>query len=237
MIEKIITSSRTTDIHGTTRLLFNAYQQSGFTEDRTLNTLFTAINDRNTTLGNVIDQSKAQSILAGKDDNRDDDARAVGYLVKGYTYHPDETTRNAALKVDRVFNKYGLSITEESYVTESSHIVSMLGDFAAPDLVAAIALLPGVAENIASLQAAQDDFENTQTGYAKELAAEDNLPTATELKKEVVALINDDLVVFLRAAERFQAETYGAFAATVAKIIADNNETVRKRWNKDDAEE
>ena len=237
MIEKIIATSRTTDIHGTTRILINAFLQSGLTEDRTLSSMMTAITEQNTALGNAIDRSKAQSILADKDAIRDAADRAVGYLVKGYTYHPDETIRNAALVVEGVFNKYGFEVTREGYVTESSHLVSMLADFAAPEVVAAIALLSGVAENIAALQAAQDDFENTQTQYAEELAEEENLSNATELKKEVVALINDDLVVFLRSAGRFQAETYGAFAAVVAKIIADNNETVRKRRSNDDSED
>jgi len=237
MIEKIIVNSRTTEIHGTTRLLINAFQQSGLTRDLTLSQLFTAINDKNTLLGDAIDRSKAQSILADKDDFRDAADRAVGYLIKGYTYHPDETIRNAALVVEAVFNKYGFSVIDESYVTESSHLVSMLGDFAAPKVQAAIALLSGVPENIASLQAAQTDFENTQTQYAEELAEENNQLNATTLKKEVATLINDDLVVFLRSAERFQAETYGAFAATVAKIIADNNDAVHKRRGKNDSED
>ncbi|WP_303917486.1 DUF6261 family protein [Draconibacterium sediminis] len=237
MIERMNTTSRTTDVHGTTRLLINAYLQSGLTEDRTLTPMFTTITQTNTALGDAIDRSKAQSILADKDAIRDAADRAVGYLVKGYTYHPDEAIRNAALVVEAVFNKYGFSVTEEGYVTESSHLVSMLADFAAPEVQAAIALLSGVAENIGILQAAQDDFENTQTQYAEELAEEDNLPNATELKKEVLALVNDDLVIFLRSADRFQAETYGAFAAVVAKIIADMNETVRKRRTKDDSED
>ncbi len=237
MIEKMMTTSRTTDVHGSTRLLNNAFQQSGLTEDPTLKPMYTAINDRNTSLGDAIDRSKAQSVLAGKDDVRDAADRAVGYLVKGYTYHPDESIRNAAMVVDEVFEKYGFAVTKEGYVTESSHLVSMLGDFAAPKVQAAITLLSGVPENIASLQAAQDDFENTQTEYAEELAEEDNLLNATSLKKEVLTLINDDLVVFLRSAERFQTATYGTFAATVAKIIADNNEAVKKRSKKDDKDE
>ena len=237
MIEKIVVNSRTTEIHGTTRLLINAYLKSGLTADRTLISMFNAITEQNTALGNAIDRSKAQSLLSEKDDIRDAADWAVGHLIKGYTYHPDETIRNAALVVDAVFNKYGFAVIDESYVTESSLLVSMLGDFAAPKVQEAIALLSGVAENIASLQAAQTDFENTQTQYAEELAEENNQLNATTLKKEVAALINDNLVVFLRSAERFQAETYGAFAATVAKIIADNNNAVRKRWNKGDSED
>ncbi len=237
MIEKIIVNSRTTEIHGTTRLLINAFVQSTLTADRTLMPMFTAITEQNNALGDAIDRSKAQSILADKDDIRDAADRAVGYLIKGYTYYPDETIRNAALLVEAVFDKYGFSVIDESYVTESSHLVSMLGDLAAPNVQAAIALLPGVAENVATLQAAQTGFEDTQTQYAEELAEEDSQLNASTLKKQVAALINNDLVVFLRSAQRFQAETYGAFTATIAKLIADNNDAVRKRWSKDDSED
>ena len=233
MIEKLVTNSKTTEVHGTTRLLSNAFQQSGLSTDQVLAPLFTTIDAKNADLGVSIDRSKAQSILAEKDEERDNATRAVGYLVKGYTYYPDQTLRDAATVVEGVFNKYGFAVTEESYVVESSHLVSMLGDFSAPKIQAAIALLPGVAENIAAEQAAQDDFENTQAEYAEELAEEDTLLNATTLKKEVTNLINNDLVVFLRSAERFQAATYGAFASTVAKIIADNNIQVKKRRKKE----
>lgn len=235
MIEKIISSSKTTEIHGSTRLLDNAFQQSSLTQDPTLGPIITAINTTNTELGVAIDRSKAQSVLADKDEIRDNAVRAVGHLVKGYTYHPDQAIQEAAHVVEKVFDKYGFAVTEESFITESSHVVSMLGDFSAPKVQAAIAVLSGVAENIATLQVAQTDFENTQTLYTEELANEDKQLNATELKKEVVTMINEDLVVFLQSAKRFQAATYGAFADTVAKIIADNNSAVRKRRKKEEA--
>lgn len=51
----------------------------------------------------------------------------------------------------------------------------------------------------------------------------------TENNEMGVAIINDDLVPFLRYGERLQAATYGTFAATVAQLIADNNEQVKRR--------
>ena len=233
MIEKIILKSRTTEIHGTTRTINTSFQQSGLTEDVTLAEIFTRLVTANDELGVAIDRSKVESILADKDDVRDEAVRAVGYLVQGYLYFPSQEVREAAATVKKVFDKYGLSVTEESYVVESSHIVSMLGDFADRALSASIALLPGVSDNIANLQAAEDDFENTRAQFAEEEAEESTQLNATTLKKNVVAIINDDLVQFLRYGERFQAATYGSFAATVARIIDDNNAQVKKRANKD----
>ncbi|WP_319481072.1 DUF6261 family protein [uncultured Draconibacterium sp.] len=232
MIEKIIVNSRTTEIHGTTRTINTSYQQSGLTEDVTLAEIFTRLVTANDKLGVAIDRSKVESILADKDDVRDEAVRAVGYLVQGYLYSPREAVREAAATVKKVFDKYGFAVTQESYVVESSHISSMLGDLAAPDVLAAIDQLRGLDENIANLQAAEDDFENTRAQFAEEEAEESTQPSATTLKKNVVAIINDDLVPFLRYGERFQASTYGNFSATVAQLINDNNEQVKKRTKK-----
>lgn len=237
MIEKIRSNSRTTEIHGTSRTVINGFEQSGLTEDPVLSGIFLNLKAKNKALGQAIDRSKSESILADKDGVRDEDVRAIGYLVQGYLYYPKAAIRNAADIVKKVFDKYGFSITEESYVTQSSHIVSMLDDFAAPEVLAAIALLKGVAENIAALQAAQDDFETTRAKYAQKEAEEDTQNNATVLKKEVLLIINADLVQFLRTGERFQAAIYGAFARTVTKIIANNNEQVKKRSKKENTEE
>nr|WP_320000526.1 DUF6261 family protein [uncultured Draconibacterium sp.] len=232
MIDKIIINSRTTEIHGTTRTINTSFQQSGLTEDVTLADIFTRLVNKNNELGVAIDRSKVDSMLADKDDVRDDAVRAVGYLVQGYLYHPRQAVHKAAATVKKVFDKYGFALTKESYVVESSHIASMLGDLAAPDVVAAIEQLNGLNQNIAKLQAAEDDFENTRARFAEEEAEESTKPIATTLKKNVVAIINDDLVPFLCYGERFHAATYGSFAATVAQLINDNNEQVKKRLKK-----
>jgi hypothetical protein len=234
MIEKIKVNSRTTEIHGSARTINTSYQQSGLTADLFLMGIFSPLAVKTDELGVAIDRSHSESILADKDGERDGGVRAVGYLVTGYLYYPKQTVRDAAGIVKKVFDKYGFSVTEESYVTESSHLVSMLGDLAAPEVVVAIALLKGVDENIAALQAAQDGFETTRAKFAKDEAKEDTYASATVLKKEVVTLINDDLVQFLRTGERFQPDMYGAFARTIAKIIANNNEQVKKRSKKDE---
>ena len=237
MIEKIIVNSRTTEINGSANLMNNAFQSSGLTSDAFLSPVFSTLNQTNAALGAAIDRSKAESILAEKDEKRDYEVRAVGYLVQGYTYYPDPAIREAANTVEQVFDKYGFAVIKESYVTESSHINSMLGDLAAPPIQSALALLPGVGENIAALQAAETDFENTQAQYAGEQAEDDTKSNATALKKEVATIINDDLVVFLRTGERFQPDTYGKFARTITEIIDKNNEQVKKRRKKEKPEE
>ena len=168
---------------------------------------------------------------------RDDKVRAFFFMVMGYIHHPDPAVKAAALKVEKVLDQYGLSITGESYAVESSLVNSLLVDLAKQKLQDAIGALSGLAEIIAELQAAQDNFEQTRIAYEEEKAKEGTLENVTAIKKEVLVIINDKLVVYLRAMIQVDEATYGNFTRTVAEIIDDNNEVVKKRRKKPEAVE
>ncbi|MGD9993343.1 MAG: DUF6261 family protein [Salinivirgaceae bacterium] len=229
MIEKMIRTSRTTEVAATSTRLVEAYKSSGLTTDAYLPNMFTTLGDLTNTLTAAIRRTKVESELETKDEARDQPVRAMNLLIKANTAHPDAEIRAAALKLGKVIDKYGLKIINESFATESALINSLLGDLAAPEMQAAIALLPGCAEILASLQTAQSEFDTARVAYEAERARESTQANASELKKEVLALINDKLVQYLRAMEALNDATYGEFARTVATIIADNNIVVKKR--------
>ena len=56
--------------------------------------------------------------------------------------------------------------------------------------------------------------------------------SATQIKQQVVSLVNKQLVDYLRAMQQVDDDTYGDFARTVARIIADINLQVKKRAKK-----
>ncbi|WP_319502023.1 hypothetical protein [uncultured Draconibacterium sp.] len=60
-------------------------------------------------------------------------------------------------------------------------------------------------------------------------------PFDQSLPYEVTNLINDKIVLYLRAIEVVNVETQGTFAGTIAIIIAENNEAVKKRRRKNEA--
>jgi hypothetical protein len=105
-----------------------------------------------------------------------------------------------------------------------------------PNTETPIAAMPGCAEQVAALQTSQDDFETARITHEEEKAGEITEKNATTLKKEVVKMINDKLVVYLRAMMQADDATYGDFGRTVGQIIADNNEVVKRRRNKTAAE-
>ncbi len=232
-----MTNSRVTEVDAVSIRMIGAYKNTTLSSDAHLVKIFSALESESVLLTSAIRRLKDESVLEEKDEVRDDNVRAVHYLTLGFMHHPDPAVKAAAEKVEKVFDNYGLSITGESYATESSLVNSLLADLAKPKLQAAIALLSGLTEIIAALQAAQTDFEETRIAYEEEKAKEGTLENATAIKKEVVAIINDQLVVYLRAMIQVDEPTYGNFARTIAEIIADNNEVVKKRRKKTVAEE
>jgi hypothetical protein len=229
MIEKMIRTSRTTEVAATSTRIVEAYKSSGLTTDAYLPNMFNTLGDLTNALTAAIKRTKAESELETKDEGRDQPTRALFLLVKANTAHPDAEIRAAALKLEKVIDKYGLKIISESFATESALVNSLLGDFAAPEMQAAIALIPSCAEILASLQTAQTAFDTARVAYEAERAREGTQANASELKKEVLALINDKVVAYLRAMEAVNDATYGELARTVATIIADNNLVVKKR--------
>jgi hypothetical protein len=235
MIQKLIPSSRVTEVNDAATRSSGAFGESGVT-DPYLTTTFAALDAANLTLSLAIKRSKAESDLEEKDEVRDDKVRALYYLINGFLYHPTREIKDAAQMLMDLFDNYGLVIVGESYATESSLVGSLLLDLAKPKYAAAITALSGCADLIAQLQTAEDDFEQARIAYETEKAKEGMVENATLVKKEVLTLLNDKIVIYLRAMEQANPAIYGVFVATVAQIIADNNEQVKKRQQKPDDE-
>ncbi len=147
-------------------------------------------------------------------------------------HHPDPVIKAASATLEKVFDNYGLKITGESYSTESALIQSLLNDLKKAEYVDKIAAISGCAALIAALETSQVDFETTRVTWEREKAIEGTLVNATQLKKEVVSVINDKLVVYLRAMQQVKPEMYLVFADTISNIIAETNQTVKGRKKK-----
>lgn len=166
--------------------------------------------------------------LAEADRVRDAVILDLGTLAEGYTAIPFEAQKTAAFAVKAVFDKYGRRIVGESYATESSLIESLLIDLSAPELAGMIAQLPGIAELIAALRRAQDDF-NVAKDQQTERAASDDAPSATSLRKNLIAKVNDRLIPYLNAMAIANEAVFGAFIKQVEVEIGRANDSVSRR--------
>lgn len=235
MIDKLISQSRVTEVNDVATRMSGAFKNSGLTDQYLVST-FTALDAGNTKLTLSIKRSKAESDLETMDEVRDDKDRSLYYLLLGFSHHPTKKIKEAAQLLLKLFNNYGLVILSESYATESSLLSSLLLDLAKPEYQEAISALSGCAELIADLQAAQTDFEKARIAYEAEKAKDGMQDNATLVKKEVLGIINDKIVIYLRAMVQVDPATYGVFTSTCAQVIADNNEQVKKRGKKPELE-
>ena len=199
--------------------------------------IFSPLEAKSVLLSAAINCIKEKSEQKTNDESRDDKIDGLYYLLMSFSHHPDLDIRNAALSLLDTFDHYGLEMKDESYSSESSLINSLLGDYAKPKAQSNIALVPQCAEYIAALQAAQTIFENTRLSFEEARAEEGTMENASALKKEVVEIINKKLVPYLNVMEQLDDATYGAFARTLAEIIANNNEVVKKRRKNGDEPE
>ena len=235
MIEKLMTNSRNTEVNDATTRVSGAFKNSGIT-DPYLDPTFNSLDAANLNLSMVVKRSKTESDLDEKDEVRDDKYRALFYLHNGFLYHPTKKIKEAAQVLMNLFNKYGLSVVGESYATESSLIGSLLLDLAKPEFQGNISTLSGCAELIAELQVAQTDFEQVRIAYETEKAKEGMVENASIVRKEVIDILNNKIVVYLNAMSQVNPATFGVFANTCAQIIDDNNEQVKKRRKKPEVE-
>ncbi len=113
-------------------------------------------------------QDKAVSNLDEADSKRDEAVKNLGALLSGYAVFPLEEKKAAALGLKAVYDKYAKQgILNASYISESSMIESMLGDFAAAEATANIENLDGVSELVAAIRTAQDNFTAANETVAK----------------------------------------------------------------------
>ncbi len=123
----------------------------------------------------------------------------------------------------------GVAIVSESNAVESSLINALLTRFAEPSVAEQIAKLPGMAMLVAELREAQDAFEQARL-VLNTANAQDNIEmSASELKNEILKLVNGKLTIYLQAMAIVDEPIYGEFMRTVAEVIKSNNVTVKRR--------
>lgn len=173
-------------------------------------------------------QDKAVSNLDEADSKRDEAIKNLGALLSGYAVFPLEEKKSAALGLKAVYDKYAKSgILSASYISESSMIESLLKDLAVAEAAASIEKLDGVAEMVAAIRAAQDNFTAANDAFVK--AEGSRGASASSYKKPILAVINDKIVPYLNTMAIVGNTAVADFAKGVETEISRVNENVAKR--------
>lgn len=237
MIPFLSARSRNTEVDGTAGRIISAYQNTPLNTDPNLEKIFSPLQNYSQKLTEAINRLKEKSTQQTNDEARDEKITGFYYLLVSFSHHPDESIRTAALNLLGIFENYGLEMKDESYTTESALVNSLLNDYSKPKQQADVALVPQCAEYIAALQTAQTNFEQNRVAYEEARAEEGTLENATAIKKEVVAIVNKQLVPYLSVMSQLDDATYGDFSRIVEEIISENNEVVKRRRKTEEPEE
>ncbi|MDE7141081.1 MAG: hypothetical protein K2O09_10080 [Treponemataceae bacterium] len=230
-MKRVKVDVRITDADTVSDALVRIYKETAakdgaVAKDAALATIMGEVETLSAKITTAIKADKVSRSLEDADSKRDEAIRSLGTLLAGYGAIPIAAKKAAAEKLLATYDKYGKSIVSETYARESSLIESMLEDFTAESLADAIKSLDGVADLIASLRAAQDEFNAANDTATAALTEKGE--SAYAIKKPLLAAINEKLVPYLTAMAAVSAE-YADFAAKADVEVSKANASVTKK--------
>lgn len=227
-MKKLSSIARTTEVDDTSDRLLQLYStETAVKDDTFLKPLFAELQTLSDKITEAIKKDKILSELDDTDAVRDEAVKKLFKIVDGYAAMPMENFHQPGAKLKAILDKFGVGIIRQNYASESSYIESMLQDLSA--FSTEIAALPGVAEAIAAVRAAQTDFTTKRVNYEKTLSTEKQDESASAVKKPLLELINNKLVPYLDTMKMVDAAKFTNFTDAAAQIIANTNSVVSQR--------
>lgn len=223
---KLFARIRATEADSASDALLRLYKAANLENDTFLSEAFKELESLSARLTTAIKKDVANSRLDECDGARDEAVRNLGTLIQGYAVIPIPEKKEAAKRLEAAFSKYGKKIVNENYASESSLIESLLEDLGAfkPEMK----ILEGVEILVEQLRHAQDEFNAANDAYT--VAKSEKGENATEIKKTLVAFVNERLVPYLGAVRL--AEPYAKFASQVETEIKRINDAAARRSKK-----
>ena len=200
----------------------------GSETDAYLLSVMTDLEDLSKRIQGALKHNKTIASLEKYDAAREASIVAIANLAKAFNRLADSTIQSAWICVKPILDDFLPSISEGNYSSRTSLIDAMLARLEEPSVTSSVAALPGLAQILAELQAAQTAFVDKRLEYQK-LALQDKTEMATDLKAEIMELINERLIVHLEAMNKVQPAAYGDFATLVDALVTKCNDKVRRR--------
>ncbi|WP_282036740.1 DUF6261 family protein [Saccharicrinis aurantiacus] len=232
MIKKVMTTVRNADIHALSTKIVAAVSSDILESDAHLGTITTEMDTKNSLLLTAINKDKMHSSLEELDDERDQAFKSILQLTEGYKHYPDATIAAAALEIGALNNKYKNDILGSSYNSQNTYSESYSEDMTKPKYANAMAQLPGVLPLFESFNTKQQAFASSQNTLQMARVNEDEMPAATEIKKELIKIINGKLVVYLQFLQKMATPEYAEVCTAIELLIDAENTKIKQRSSK-----
>lgn len=229
VIQKLKGRSKNTEVDTALQLFITAYKEKDWSSDPHLTAIFESIINYSQKLTAAINRLKSESELEELDNIRDEKIRAFFNFIKGNIHHPNSTIKRASQALMEVLDIYTLKMVEESYPVESALVRSMLEQLREEKMEEQIGEIPGAEELLMEVTDTESAFDTAYFKVEQEKAELKLKESATEIKKDVIKVVNDSLVVYLRALVMVNENEYGKLTRTIAQVIEENNSRVKQR--------
>lgn len=230
-IPKILINARISEMNGVMQQIINEYIKDDYSADDYFTGLLTKLTENNNVLSEAIKRDTVVSELAELDGNTDDIYTSLHGLVKGFTYQPTANIAQAGDKVFTLIEKYGLQVKTKSYREKYPLLASLIQDSEMKEYQTAIGKITGCSMRFQQLKEAVEVFNTKQNAYLLKRDDLKNIPSATEVKKQLISIVNKELSTYLNAMYIAKPDVYSTLAKFVANRINECNAAVRNRRN------
>ncbi|AEE15489.1 DUF6261 family protein [Treponema brennaborense] len=225
---KLISRARVSEVDTVSDVLVRLYKSDeNLAEDVFLKDVMSEIEKISADLTTAIKQDKVFSRLDEADTVRDEAIRSLGTLLDGYAAIPVPAKKDAAQILKPIFAKYGKAAATANYATESSLIESLLEDFGAEKLSGSVSALDGIPQILVQIRQAQDAFNKANDAYVA--ASSVKSESASSVKKQLIAIINEKLIPYVAAMIMANPGVYTPFTSKLEIEIGRVNGMISNR--------
>lgn len=232
---KLSSSIKTTEITPFGKALVSLYAaRESLSSDSHLKIVMEEIASLSESLVEAVNRGSESMSLESVDAERDRLVKNLGAILAGYAAMPFEEECLFAQSLLSVYDKYGVKIIYKPNAEESTYIDSMLKDYDDEKYAQGIEALRGVKETLSLLKEAESAFKKANQNLVTKTAEKNSSgkKSATELKKMLVACVNEKLLPYLSAIRLVSPEAYSAFVQEVEVEVTRANKAVSARSKK-----
>jgi len=220
------------EVSGLTIQILSSYNSCGLAQagDAYLNKIMDELNELSHRLSKSLFRQQPKTTMKPYDRERMRRVRSIVNLKKSYDTMPPEMLPEQWPEFRRTLDNVLKGMHDENFATKSSLIRALISRMSKPEWVSTVEQLAGMKQALSLLEEAQKAFDNKNIEI-QSLVLKKAEPS-TKVKNEIVAFINQRLVVHLSAQSNAATEVYGDFAKILDFKICEANAIVRQRKKK-----
>lgn len=174
-------------------------------------------------------KDKDTESLESADRERDEAWKTVGKVLEGYAYSVLDELSTHGKPLFKEFDKYGYGVGRLNILTETTKINSFKADVSTAEMTAHAEALAGAKEALDALFAANEKLEAINKRNTEAAATAKGKKNATDLKKEIVAVLNSKILPFLLLMSQTQGGSYEELRALSVSEVEKVNALVQSR--------